>query len=644
MLNEEGQVFDDETIESQSGLFDRFDEAERIDYRDRNAAAISTSSIRQTLIVAGPGTGKSFLFLDRIADWLERFPGERIFVCSFVRKLVADLTRDIETSSLSPAEKGLVTVTTLHGLARSIIERSGGTKEQRLEPFVQVVTQEWKGAVWGDVLSLTPEAAPQDFDALERQFHEFALDNHDPWPQLRDSYGRICRFYNAIGFADSIVYAIEALRENPELIEHSLWIVDEYQDFNASEAQLLAACTARAQAILLAGDDDQALYQDLKSSHPEIIRAKYRDDRTYAKAMLPLSGRSSFHICMGASAFLDQRRDPDSIRKIFLPVSTDDTVERIQIVAGSSQTVAVNYIVEFIEAHREALEARREAILAGDSKDPYVLVLSYQRDVAAYYGDQGVRLLEVLSEWKLETETYGPDYARLLTYRTLARHPEANFAARKVLAYESFAEAHIHELVRSALSQSLAITQLHDEPVTRALEVANQVRELLESDSNPGDVANAIAAITWVQNSDRLAADLASYPIGAPAASNHEEEEIETPVTVSPAEFMTMVGAKGLSADHVFLVGVDNVNMNPVSTSMFFVAMTRARQSLHLLTALRARGASFPHEFVGDIPEEHCDYSKLTKGEGVRMADRAELMHWFEAIARARRRSRERAP
>ena len=45
-----------------------------------------------------------------------------------------DLKTDIATSELSPAEKTLVTVTTLHGLARSLLERNGGTRELPLRP------------------------------------------------------------------------------------------------------------------------------------------------------------------------------------------------------------------------------------------------------------------------------------------------------------------------------------------------------------------------------------------------------------------------------------------------------------------------------------------------------------------------------
>jgi hypothetical protein len=61
-------------------------------------------------------------------------------------------------------------------------------------------------------------------------------------------------FYNALGFADSILHATEAVHENEELIGLSLWIIDEFQDFNAAEEQLIVACVSGARGVLLAGE------------------------------------------------------------------------------------------------------------------------------------------------------------------------------------------------------------------------------------------------------------------------------------------------------------------------------------------------------------------------------------------------------
>jgi superfamily I DNA/RNA helicase len=337
MVSHEGPPFDDTQLLELRKSLDSLENPDRVEYRNRNAAAVAESDDPRLLIVAGPGTGKSLLFMDRIRYWLRSYPGERIYVSTFVRKLADDLDRDLDRSALTPAEKALVTVLTLHSLARSLIERNNGTATLSMKSHIKMIGS-WKDLVWGDVLCLIAEPENhRSLEEFERQFHESDPNTSPPWPALRAVYFRICRFYNALGFAALIAFATEALQENEELDRHRLWIFDEFQDFNSAEERLVEACTRPAIGVLLAGDDDQALYQTLKSSHPDIIRGRYNDEGT-AKAMLPFCGRCGQHICIGATGFLERHRGSSSILKVFLPLEVDTSAPRIRVVAQSSKS------------------------------------------------------------------------------------------------------------------------------------------------------------------------------------------------------------------------------------------------------------------------------------------------------------------
>jgi len=76
---------------------------------------------------------------------------------------------------------------------------------------------------------------------------------------------------------------------------------------------------------------------------------------------------------------------------------------------------------------------------------------------------------------------------------------------------------------------------------------------------------------------------------------------------------MTIVGSKGLSADHVIIIGFDDVNMSRITKNAFYVAMTRARKSLHILTALKSGGARQAHNFLERLPDEHAEYYSYKK-------------------------------
>jgi hypothetical protein len=86
---------------------DRWDRAhrERQDYVQR----IVDSTAQNRIVVAGPGTGKTYLFKTVLRDHMDSL------TLSFVNALVADLCEELF---------GLSDVKTLHGFARSVLSRA----------------------------------------------------------------------------------------------------------------------------------------------------------------------------------------------------------------------------------------------------------------------------------------------------------------------------------------------------------------------------------------------------------------------------------------------------------------------------------------------------------------------------------------
>ena len=96
LINEDGSPFQDEDLEALAQELDALSPAERTTFRNKNATAIAQHPAQRILIVAGPGTGKSTIFKQRVLFWLSQNPTARILALSFVRKLVADLNSDIQ--------------------------------------------------------------------------------------------------------------------------------------------------------------------------------------------------------------------------------------------------------------------------------------------------------------------------------------------------------------------------------------------------------------------------------------------------------------------------------------------------------------------------------------------------------------------
>jgi superfamily I DNA/RNA helicase len=117
--------------------------------------------------------------------------------------------------------------------------------------------------------------------------------------------------------------------------------------------------------------------------------------------------------------------------------------------------------------------------------------------------------------------------------------------------------------------------------------------------------------------------EITKEKVGQVAHQEEEEAELEEIEVkqMSAVELMPIVRAKGLSADHVCVIGFDNVNMGWITRNAFYVAMTRARNTLHLITALKSGGASGLPGFLEHLPDGSLDFAKYTKSD----RNRAEL-------------------
>jgi superfamily I DNA and RNA helicase len=116
-----------------------------------------------------------------------------------------------------------------------------------------------------------------------------------------------------------------------------------------------------------------------------------------------------------------------------------------------------------------------------------------------------------------------------------------------------------------------------------------------------------MAAATSVHDDPaRLASDLERWPFkkddDAETESQFEQRDV-----ISAVALNSIVGAKGLSADHVIVIGCDQVSLDRISSSAFFVALTRARKSLTLLMCVGGGGASLLHDFICSLSDEHSE-------------------------------------
>jgi superfamily I DNA/RNA helicase len=644
LINENGEPFEDQELDALGKKLDALKPAERRSFRDANARAVARHAAVEMLIVAGPGTGKSTLFKERILFWLEQDSSAKILALSFVRKLVADLDADIRNDTgLTDAQKKQVDVSTLHKYARSVVERNHGTKKWKFAPHFRIIGQDWKLVVWDDVLLINgqKDRAKYSWKHFEKQLHDDEFDQSTDWKSLNKDYFTLCQFYNAAGFGDLIMRAREALAESPDLNEHQYFIFDEYQDFNISEENLLGQIIDKARSTLVVGDDDQVLYETLKSGKASLIRDIYRNTSA-TNAMLPFCGRGDFHITRAASHFIKQAADSDSIKKIYLPMSDAGESQKVQVVACAAPSTAVDYIRKFVEDHKKDIDQRKADLAAGKAKDAYLLILSPSKE-ANFYKLNGARdeLFNSVAPYRDEGRKFSDEYYKILNYYSLANYPSNNFTFRKVLYYEGVRGDEVVALVKICLSQGKSFFAIDNKHVAAAIAKAEDVRDILEAEKTIDEKVEALVEHIQIEDPKLLKQELERDAIDRQrieAIEHQDEEEAELEEIqvkqMSAVELMTIVGSKGLSADHVIIIGFDNVNMSWVTRNAFFVAKTRARRSLHLITALKAGGAAGPHAFLDHLPNSHLEFSRYTKSNRKRVpfGGRNEFLNYLTSL------------
>lgn len=78
-------------------------------------------------------------------------------------------------------------------------------------------------------------------------------------------------YYDALDFDDSVYRVTRRLNDRPDLIPaYELVLIDEFQDFNGMESEIINLL-GRGSPIVIAGDDDQALYSQLRGASWEYI-------------------------------------------------------------------------------------------------------------------------------------------------------------------------------------------------------------------------------------------------------------------------------------------------------------------------------------------------------------------------------------
>jgi len=173
--------------------------------------------------------------------------------------------------------------------------------------------------------------------------------------------------------------------------------------------------------------------------------------------------------------------------------------------------------------------------------------------------------------------------------------------------------------LREALERNFDLVErLPEDYVETHLELARLVGLLInEGFLPPAEEARLCAAVDCPI--DQVRARLALEPDEGEAQAEDPAGDA-TDKDVPDIFFTTLVGAKGLSAEHVFIVGLNNGHLPSRATAIsdeeicaFLVGLSRTRKKCHLISYRFAFSSGLQRSVFVDWVAQHCDVVTVNK-------------------------------
>lgn len=521
---------------------------------------------KSKLILGGPGTGKTFLFKNVIESLPEK---TNILVITFIKNLAIDLKKQ-----LSEISNRKVEVRTLHGFCKNFLL-------SKIHPYEYFPKSS---------RIIVDDASLLGFDFKEKEISR-ALVNLEKNNDGVKFYLSRSAYYNSTGHEDAVYRVFLYLDENNVAIpRYSQVIVDEYQDFNLLESSLVKLIGKKNQ-IMIAGDDDQALYR-FRFASPDFIRKLYRA-KQLETFFLSFCRRCTSILIEATSAFIPNAKGKGLLNerimekefKCYWPDKFSDSKKYEKIFLGkcSADSIVSRHINEKIlsivedENIQPSEKDEPEFLIIGPSRISHYL----QRANETLLKDERINKDIFEIEFKKEFKEFSIDEG----YKLIRKDRNSNLGWRVVMYKDrvDFSLEKYKEIIRESLKGKPIVELLPEKYITEHREKINNVS--LEEDESP-------------------------------------EISLDKKIKI---KLTTYLGAKGLSANHVFVLGLENgifpEDPNEISDDeacQFIVLLTRARKSLRILSVDKRfnkklkRKVSSLSIFVHMIPERFFEINKIT--------------------------------
>ncbi len=566
-----------------------------------------------TLVLAGPGAGKTYLLADRVKRLLDSGTDKgMITVLTFGKDANQHMRNKLtEPSGFKVPFSKLPHISTMHSLGLEIVKEKPRDVNLLKTNLETLGDENVKRLMYRDASLMLGYTEDDSKEALKcKQYGDCKKNSEEKKCKICEKYWEIMSKCNYVDFDDQILFACRILEKNPTILEKyqlraKHLLVDEYQDINAAQFKLIELLSRESRnGLFVVGDDAQSIY-GFRGGDPKFILRFGEDFPGSETSPLPYSRRCHDKIMPDAIKVLKEYyTDWTGEQKLEYKVPSGEEPQIWQLPSDKAEAKKVAVIA------RQFIQEKKSILILAPKKGFFPLITQElsKRDIA--YSCPISFLPERVEIAKL-----------FISWVTI---PSDSFKTRLV----------IEELINNGIAKVPGARKnrsCNPETIKKRIEEETEVAKLWEHVDKKNDLFSVIKDLsetnkTLIKIRDALL-DLSDLFINFKKEKCGEfikQLAVISGIWCNPSELMediteiskllnpqnttglgwvqlnTMKKAKGLEADVVFMVGLENdIIPSPrgdliEEARLFYVSMTRAKEKLFLWHAFkRPRAISY---------------------------------------------------
>lgn len=558
------------------------------------------------LLIAGPGSGKTFTITERIRYLIEEkgIEPSQILVITFTKAAASEMEQRFLNAMKGKSYS--VNFGTFHAVYFHILKQTYQYTSQN------IISEKEKRAYLKQVLRGVKEdeliehllnefgKVKNSIGGIEKYHYEGIFLTPEEFIENYRCYRKICIKEQKMDFDDMALLCLDLFKKRPDILakwrkRFSFIIIDEFQDINLAQYEVIRLLTGDSNNLMVVGDDDQSIY-GFRGADPFIMKKFLADFPDAKTVMLEMNYRSAEPIVGFAAKIIhsNQNRFPKNIK-----AQTDKT-GHILIKKFDHKEKEYNDLIQKLKKYQNNGQLTECAVICRTNKEVMEIKNQLKKAGVPFYGESSAAsifdhfIMQDIKDYIL----FSKEEKNRAIFFHIMNKPQRYLLRDSIAETVNFDE--IRQYYQGNREMIDTITQLEEhmqklKGMSPFLAV-NYIRKAIGYDTYLLEMERKNKSTNLKEIMEKIQQDAACYRSVEEWFLSIEERINHTDLAkhpeISGVTVITMHGAKGLEYRNVFLPNVNEGNVPygkmlseeeiEEERRIFYVAVTRAKEELEI--------------------------------------------------------------